>query len=166
MLAGYWDAITSRIDTMRLTLTALGLALLATTPAWATGTLFCEASDDQVHISFHAIVPYGSGSPLTQAEGTVTVSKKGNPPAVVRLNGVNNTQYWMDADMINLRFYTEGEVGTELNSAELTIKTRVRAADDAYFDGEFHFESYRGLPDGTGEPIRVNLDGSVTCSFG
>jgi hypothetical protein len=151
---------------MRLTLTALGLALLATTPAWATGTLFCEASQDQIDISFHAIVPYGYGHPLTQAGGAVTVTKKGLPPAVVELSDANNMQYWLDSEMINLGFYTEGETATQFNSAELIIKTRVRADDDAYFDGEFHFESYDGPPNGVGEPTRVNVDGKVTCSFG
>jgi hypothetical protein len=151
---------------MRLTLTALCLALLATTPAWATGTLFCEASQKQIDISFHAIAPFEYGSPLSQADGAATVTRKGLPPAVMELNGDNNTQYWLDDDMINLAFYTEGQVGTQFNSAELTIKTRIRADHAGYYDGEFHFESYNGIPGGTGEPVRVNLDGKVTCSFG
>jgi len=151
---------------MRLTLTALGLALLATTPAWATGTLFCEASQDQIQISFDAIAPFEYGNPLTQESGAVTVTGKGLPPAVVELNSDNNTQYWLDDEMINLAFYTESQIGTQFNSAELTIKTRIRADHAGYYDGEFHFESYRGQPDGTGNPVKINLDGAVTCSFG
>lgn len=144
------------------------VTLAGTTPAWATATLFCEASLKQLDLSIIAIVPYDQGSPLLQVRGDLTPRPEGvvPAPAEFELNDANNTQYWLDDSALDLRFYTESETDGLRSSALLTIKTKVRADDLSYFDGELEFEGYWGLPDGSGDPTELKLDGKVTCSVG
>ena len=152
---------------MRLILIAIGLAGLATTPAWATATLSCEASLMQIAFRFTGVVPSGQGSPLLQVRGEVTASPEGivPRPAVIALSDANRTQYWLDEDMLNLTFYSESDAAA-FSSALLTIRTRARAGEPEYFDGKFHFESYQAPANEGGEPVEVNMDGKVTCSVG
>ena len=148
---------------------SLGLILLAgTSPAWATATLDCHASDKTVDFSIMGIVPHGQGDPLMQVRAElkadpVGLSDKTEP---VEMSDENNTQYWLDAEVLNLVFYKEMETAGAFSSTELTIKTVVRAEDDAYFDGTYHLTSYLPAADGKGEPTEMQADGTVSCSVG
>jgi len=147
----------------------LGLVTLAgTSPAWATATLFCEASQKQIEFSIIGIVPHGQGEPFLQVRGDLTASPEGvtPPPPVIELNDGSNTQFWLDETTLNLAFYVEGEATTPFRSALLTIKTQARADEPEYFDGKFHYESVQGAANEGGDPIAVTLDGKVTCSIG
>lgn len=155
---------------MRLKLIALiGLASVAgSSPAWATATLFCEASLKTLDFSIIGIVPDSQGSPLLQVRGEVNAYPEGvvPRPAQVVLNDASRTQYWLDDESLNLIFYLESETAAVFNSAELTIKTHVRVDDTSYFDGTFHFESYQGSVGGEGMPVEVKNEGKVVCSVG
>jgi hypothetical protein len=155
-------------NAMRLAIIAFGLAALATTPAWATGTLACEASQPPFDFDIMATVPYDQGSPLLQLRGEVATiaDDAAKTPLVIEFDDSDNTQYWLDETSLNLLFYREGEDASPFNETTLTIKTTVRADDPVYFDGTYQFESSLKPAKGGGDPFAIKSHGNVTCSFG
>lgn len=147
----------------------LGLVTLAgTSPAWATATLSCSVTDKTVDFAIMGVVPHGQGDPLMQIRAELKAAPDGlsdNTEPVV-MSDDNNTQYWLDAETLNLVFYKEGETAGAFSSTELTIKTTVRAEDDAYFDGTYHLTSYLPAAEGKGESTEMQADGKVSCSVG
>ena len=141
------------------------ITLAGTSPAWATATLFCEASDKKVEFQIMGVVPHGQGEPLTQTHGELTSHFDGDD-VTDNLVDENRTQYSLDQTNLNLVFYLESEVGIPFAWTQLTIKTTVRADDDVYFDGTFHFESYQAPVDAKHEETEHKADGTVTCSVG
>lgn len=144
------------------------LTLASAGPAWATATLFCEAHDKTVDFDIMGYVPDLQGSPLIQIRAALRADPHGLSDRTERvaMSNENNTQYWLDAQSLNLIFYKESEPAGAFSSTELTIKTTVRAEDDAYFDGSYHLTRFLPPAGGKGDSTEMQADGKVSCSVG
>lgn len=146
---------------MRAILT--GLAMLAASPAAASGGFSCEATDAVVKLGIESGVTRGMGSPVFNFRGEIGISDKSVAEDLrqVSFEGLHLAQYWLDGEELRLVVYRERGEGAPHGYVEVTV--RAKAGDDGEYSGQYAVTAFDMGGDTSGEGKTSNFSGTVAC---
>lgn len=147
---------------------ATTLALLACTPAFASGGVHCSADANGVSFDVGGGVTRGMGGPLFSFEGTLALKISGINAdlAQTAFEREHVAQYWLDGEDLRLLLYREREGDKPHGYVELTIETTARPGDDGegMYDGRYTLSVFDMTDENGGEGVTVDREGVVECS--
>lgn len=137
------------------------LPLLASSPATASGGLWCDADDGPARIEIQGGVTHGMGGPLFNFAGTLAARDE-TLPADLRKTAFDRShvpQYWLDGKELRLLLYRERAADRPHGYVELTIITH--AIDESSYEGRYELKLFDA--DSSNEGRTWKFEGKISC---
>jgi hypothetical protein len=153
---------------MRVFPLLVALLILASVPAFATGSLSCSFADRNVKLEAEAAFSHGVGEGFMNFGGTLEVLAKAAPEDLRKLDLTleHLTQRWLYGKELKLRIYHERTGNAPHGYVELIVQTRQHGREETDYRGSYVLNVYH-LPDGSSsEGKTLTLRGKAACSVG
>jgi hypothetical protein len=138
-------------------------AMIAATPASASGGLWCDADDASVRLKIESGATRGQGNPLFNFRGELEI-KDAAVAADLRgssFDESNLTQHWTDAHQLNLQLYRQRAEDKELGEINLVIETK--SVEEATYEGTYTVDIFDMAGDASDAGKTLSLTGKVSC---
>lgn len=145
---------------------ALLAAMLAATPARATGSLTCTIADKVVAFEADAVFSHGLGGAFTGFSAHLAVTAKDLPEDLAKLDldQAALVHHWFHGSELKLHLYSERAAGAH-GAVELVLETRQSPKDETLFQGRYVLE-VSDLPPGASEAVTRTFKGVARCEAG
>ena len=145
----------------QLLLTLAAMAILAATPAFATGGFSCTVDDANLKFETGSALGAGMGAPILNLEAKGEIKLKGVAADLAQLDFSKHLVHsWMAYPDTRLHFYREREADKPHGYVELIISA-VSAGDEGEAAGTYEFTVFEAEGSASGEPLKAS--GKVTC---
>ena len=147
---------------MRATIAAIALSsTVLSTPAHASGGLWCGNEGGPVKISIESGVTRGMGFPVFNFRASAEVDDQsiGADLRKITFDGGNLPQYWSEDDELKMVLYRERDGGT-FGSVQIIVRTKM-ADDAAEYQGTYSYVAQ----DAGGQGSSLELSGEISCGM-
>lgn len=133
--------------------------LLVASPAFASGGVWCEVSDDKIDLSVELAMARQSGA-VFGVEGRLILSDPAIPADLARLTLTRDdlAQIWSDGEEFRLALWRE-RTGEDWGALSLVI--RAKAAEEGEYRGDYEITLSGSDPDAEIAPV----GGPVSCYY-
>jgi hypothetical protein len=143
------------------------LLAFASSPAFASAGLSCEASDKTMKLSLEAGISRGVGEDFFSFKGELEILAAGIPKDFQKIEVAKEhlTQRWLDGRNLKLKIYRERE-GEPHGYVDIVIEAWPRKDEEDQFRGGYTLTIFDMSVKKDGEGKTTTLKGRVTCSAG